>query len=151
MLKIEILKIVKSSNQYVFLLGEESEEGGVDAVDDGGEVCGLVLEVEVVDVDGEHSAPVFLVDEFLVELVQSLEVVDGYGLLVVPSPLLDVLYEVWHRRAQVDHQVGVAHDFCHLLEEFHVGVEVPVAEVSHGAVVGGEDIHSLIDASVLYL
>ena len=131
------------------LFGEQVEELMVNFVHHEGEVVGAVLVVEIIDVDGQHAAAVLVVDEVLVAVVEVAQVFDGHGLLVVAAALLDVLHEVAHRRAQVNHKVGVAHDVGHVVEQFHVGAEVAVAEVAHGVVVGREHVDALEDGAVL--
>ena len=88
-------------------------------------------------------------DEVVVAFVQSAEVFQRDGLLVVASPFLDVCHEVRERRLQIDHQLGIAHRLGHLLEQLHVGFEVAVGEVALLLVVGGEDIDPFVDAAVL--
>ena len=133
----------------VRLFGEEGEQGRIYLVNDLCEVIRTVLEIKVVNVYGQDASAVFLVDEILVEMVEVAEVVDGHGLLIVAPPFLNVGHEMRHGCTQVDHQVGIAQDVGHLLKEFHVGLEVPVGEIAHLMVVGGEDVHALVDAPVL--
>ena len=128
---------------------EEAEELGIDAVDDAGEVGLPVEEIELVDLHREHLAPVFMIDEVVVTGVEVFEVVELHLLFIFPAPPLDVLHEVWYGGLEINHQVGILDDGHHRLEEVHIAVEVAVVEVSHGIVVGGEDIDALKDAAVL--
>ena len=56
---------------------------------------------------------------------------------------------MWHGGTQVDHQVRMANDVEHRLEELHVGLEVAVVEVSHRVIVRREDVDTLEDGTVL--
>ena len=132
------------------IAGEESEEPCVDTVDDGCEVSRVVEEVDFVDVDHHHLALVLLEDELLVAMVEIGEILYLDGFFIFPAPFLDILHEVRDRGSEIDHEVGIAHHLHHRLEEFHVGLVVGVAHVSHGLVVGGKHIDTLEDRPVLY-
>ena len=69
--------------------------------------------------------------------------------VVAPTPL-NMLYQVCHIRAQVDHQVGIVDNLHHLVEEFHIGFKVALAHVAHVFVGGGEHIHPFEDRAVLH-
>ena len=131
------------------LIGEQSEEVGIDALYDSGEIGLTVEEIDFVDIHCEHFSLVLLVDEVLVEQVEVLQVIELHELLIVPAPPLDVLHEMRDRGPKVYHEVGHLDNSHHRLEELHVAVEVAVVESAHGMVVGGKDIHPLEDAAVL--
>ena len=129
---------------------EESKEQIVDLVNYQFQVHGTMQVVEFVDIDGKHLSGIFLIDEFFVEVVQSLEVFDLDGLLVLASSLLDVLNQVRDVGSKVNHQVGHMELRLHLFEKFHKSFVVAVAQLPHSFVIGHEDVYTLIDAAVLY-
>ena len=131
------------------LFGEKAKQCSVNLVDDAGKVVGGVLEVERVGIDNEHTPAILVEDEVLVAVVQVGQVVDGDGLLVVAAAFLDVLHEVRHRGTEINHQVGMANDVEHRLEQLHIGFEITVVEVAHGMVIGREHIDTLEDGAVL--
>ena len=127
---------------------EQTVELGVDLVGDGGEVFGTVLVVEVVGFDDEDFA--FVVgDPLLVAVVEVAEVLDADAFLVLAAALLDLCHQGRDGGLEVDQQVWLADHGHHQVEELHVGVEVPVGKISHGLVVGHEDMHTLKDGPVL--
>lgn len=76
----------------ILLLREESEELRVYSVDDFAKLPGVVFEVEVIHLYDQHLTLVLLVYKLIVQVVDALQIVDGHLLLVVSSPLLNVLY-----------------------------------------------------------
>ena len=129
---------------------EEAEELGIDAVHDARKVGGVLLEVEGINLDDEDAAGVFFEDKLVVAAVEIFEVVDGHCLLVVASALLDVVHQVGHRGAEVDHQVGRTDHGGHRFKQFHIGAEVAVVKVAHVAIVGRKDVDAFEDAAILY-
>ena len=107
------------------------------------------MEVERIHVYGEHPPPVLVEDEVLVSAVEVAQVVQRHRLLVVASAFLDVLHEMWHRSAQINHQVWQACHARHQFEEFHICLEITVGQVSHVFVVGREHINALEYGAVL--
>lgn len=111
-------------------------------IDDGGEVFRIVLEVHVIDIYGEHLAAILMTDEFFIVLIQSGEVFDGDGLLVITPSLLNVANQMGDGCPQIYHEVGEAGNVGHLLEQFHIGFKVAFGEVALLVVVAGKDIDS---------
>ena len=130
-------------------LAEESEELGIYTVDDLPEVFGLVLEVESVGVDSEHSSVVVLKDEVVVSEVEPFEIVELHLLFVVSASELYLSHQLGHRLTQIDHQVRFAHERHHQMEELHIGLIVVVGEVALLIVVLDEHIDALEDRAVL--
>ena len=128
---------------------KETEEMGVDELDNLCEVGLSVEEIEIIDIYGEHLSLVVVVDEIVVELIEVFQVVELNLLLVVPTPLLDIGHQVWDGGLEINHQVGHLDGGHHRIEEIHIAFEVAVVEIAHGMVVGGEDIHAFEDAAVL--
>ena len=62
------------------LLREKTKQCSVNLVDDAGKVAGIVLVVEWVSIDNEHTPAILVEDEVLVAVVQVGQVVDGNGL-----------------------------------------------------------------------
>ena len=83
---------------------EKAVEAGVYAVRDGLEVFRVVLEVKLVTFYDEEFAGVVGYPG-LVAVIEAGEVFKAYGLLVVPSALLDLGYQAGYGGADVDEQV----------------------------------------------
>ena len=122
---------------------------GIDAVHDATELLGVVLEVGLVLFNDQHASFIPIKYKVLVTGVQVLQIVQLHGLLIVAATLLDVGDEMGHGSPQVNHQVRQTHDLHHLLEEFHIGIEVTLAKVAHRFVRGSEHIHALENRTVL--
>ena len=108
------------------------------------EVFWVVLVVDAVNFDGQDFTFIFIVYEVFVEVVQTLEVLELDGLFAVSTAFLDVCDEVWDAGTQVNHEIGIADNVRHMPEEFHICLEIPVAQVAHLLVVGSEDIDAFI-------
>ena len=121
----------------VYLLGYERE------------VLWARLVVEFVDINNEHLSLVFVADEVVVAVVESLQILYWYFLLASPSSLLYVLHEVWHGRPEINHEVGQLHLLHHNLVELHISLEVAVGHVALRVVVGCKHEHSLMESAVL--
>ena len=80
----------------LLLQREKAVEFGIDAVGDGGEVLGAVLEVEIVSLNCQDLAVIFI-DSLVVTVVQAAEIFKAHGLLVVAATFLDLRHEVRHR------------------------------------------------------
>ena len=127
---------------------EQAVEAGVDFVGDGGEVGGVVFEVEAGFVDGQNFALV-LGDEFFVAFVEALEVIEAHGLLVVAAAFLDLGDQMRDIAFEIDQQIREFHRLHHHIEKVHVGIEIAFGEVALGVVVGHEDIDALKDGAIL--
>ena len=73
----------------LLLQREEAVELGIDAVGDGGEVLGAVLEVEIIGLDGQDLAVIFI-DPLVITVVQAAEIFKAHGLLVVAATFLKI-------------------------------------------------------------
>ena len=122
---------------------------GVDAVDDTRQVGLFVEEIEFIDLHSKHLAWIVLIDEFIIELIEILQIFQLHLLLIVTSSFLNVLYQMWDGGPQVNHQVRNTHYRHHRFEKLHISLEITVVEVTPPVVVGCEDIHPLKDAPVL--
>ena len=135
--------------QLLIVNWKQSEQFRIHSVNDLSEVARAVFEVHFVDIDHKEATLVFLEDELVVSAVEVLEIVERHLLLVVASAALDVLYQMRHRCAQINHQFGQSSQLEHLMEQVHVGLEVAVRKVAHRVVIGGEHIDALEDGAVL--
>ena len=130
-------------------LFEQSEECCVNFVSNASE--GLCIRLKLLSV-AVHDYQLALIVFYprLVTVVQTRKIVDAYGLLTLASALSDLVDEVWHRRAYVDHEVGQLHKRHHGLEEVRIVVEVAVRHVALSVKVGRKDAGILKDRAVLY-
>lgn len=109
------------------------------------EVGLIVAKVQMVGLDNELVAVILIEDKIVVEQVEIAQILDGHLLLIAPRPLLNMLNQVRQRCSQINHQVGLAHDAHHVLEEFHIGIEVSLVDVAHFIVVDSENIDAFED------
>ena len=91
--------------RHLVLQWEETVEQFVYLACDASEILFRVLEVQSIHIDGEHSSLVLILDEVLVEVVHSLQILQLDGLLTVPPALLYVAHQVGDAGFQVNHQV----------------------------------------------
>ena len=74
---------------------EESEELGVDTVDDVGEVLGIVEEVETIDVNDEFLPGIFVEDKLIVSAIEIFEVLGWTWTARILRPRLRMLATKW--------------------------------------------------------
>ena len=127
---------------------KQTEEVGIDVVGDLEEVGGILFEVAGVSVD-DDEVPLVVLDPVLVSTIESGEIVERHGLLVVASALMDMVDEIGQGTADVDHQVGKACEGDHGVEKVAVVVEVAVGHHAHIVEVWREDTRVLEDGTVL--
>ena len=132
----------------MLLFWEESEELGVDLVDDLLEVLRTVFELDAVHIKDEQVVLVVL-DPVFVALVQTGDIVDSDALLILASSLLDLADEVRDRASEVDEKVRRVHKRHHEVEEVRVVLEIPCAHEAHSMKVRREDACVLVDRAVL--
>ena len=132
------------------IFAKESEELGIDLIDDFSEIRRVVLEIQVVGLDDQHASLVMVVDKIFVLVVEVLEVIDLHRLLIIPTSFLDLGDQRRHRFTEVDHEVRHLHLRFHEVEEFHEGLKIPWGEVSALVIIADEDIDALEDRAVLY-
>ena len=131
------------------VLREQSEQFGINTVDDTSEVGGVVLKVHTIGFDDQYASLILVEDKIFVFVIKVAEVVDLHGLFVFSSALLDLRDKARHRLAKINHHVGHFHLRLHEFEEFHEGSKIAVGEVTSFVIVAYEDINALENTAVL--
>ena len=108
-----------------------------------------MFKVKRVFIDHHDAAFVVIEDKVIVASIQVLKIFQLDGLFVATSTFLDIADKMWHRGAEVNHEVGQMNHLEHLAEQFHIGLVVAVTEITEIVVVLHKDVDALEDGTVL--
>ncbi len=122
---------------------------GINLVDDGTEMFGVILEIHLVRINSQYAPFVLMINKILVSFVQIAEIINLHPLLILASTLLDLGNERRYGFAQVDHKIGQAHELFHVPKELHIGLIITFGEVAAFVVIRYEDVNALKDTAIL--
>ncbi len=116
-------------------------------------LCKILIvfgKIQFINFYDEQWAIGILVYEFIVVLIEALQVIQPYVLFIFAAAFLYLIHQLWYGSFQVDKQIRRAYHLPQRIEEGGIIVEVPLRHQVHAVEIGREDVGILINSTILY-